>query len=263
MYFKKAITILASASLVTGCSLFCAANAFATTADDVAAVARSYGYSEEDILAGYNEYYSHPEDYPSEVLDKAIDKLHEAGSQIITVGPQVTDVPVTTTSTADTAQTTPDDGITLTASDGTSFTRISAEAFIMMSYDEKMAYIRSFTPAQQQAIIDNLTPEEYRSLMKQSPSEQKLQIVGKLSEAAEQMGLNITVDDISDSSLTIAMRNEKGELLNVSTAGASVEDTGYDRRGLWACIAAFIGVGMSALIFVMRRLRSNGADINE
>ena len=58
-----------------------------------------------------------------------------------------------------------------------------------------MAYFSSFTPAQQQAIIDSLSPEEYRSLMKQTPSQQKLQIVGTLSEAAEEMGLNVTVDE--------------------------------------------------------------------
>jgi hypothetical protein len=261
MYIKKIFAAFASAAAVAGCSIAFSANVYATTADDVAAVARSYGYSEEDIQAGYNEYYSHPEDYPSELLDKVILKLHEAGSQIITAGPQVTDVPTTTTASNDPEQpATVDDVITITASDGTTFTRISTEAFIAMSYDEKMAYVRSFSPEQQQAIIDNLTPEEYRSLMKQSPSEQKLQIVGKLSEAAEQMGLNITVDEISDSSLTIAMRNDDGELLNVSTAGASVEDTGYDRRGILACAAALVGIGISALFLVMRKLKADGAE---
>ena len=211
MYIKKIITAMVSSAVIVCGSMAFTANVYATTADDVAAVARAYGYSEEDILQGYNEYYSHPEDFPSEVLDMAIAKLHEVGDKIITAGPQVTDVPATTAAPNDTEQTAPaEDGITLTASDGTTFTRISVEAFINMSYDEKMAYVRSFTPEQQQAIIDNLTPEEYRSLMKQSPSEQKLQIVGKLPEAAEQMGLNITVDEISDSSLTIAMRNDSG-----------------------------------------------------
>ena len=261
MYFKKIITALASSAVIAGASITFSSSVYATTADDVAAVARAYGYSEEDIQAGYNEYNAHPQDYPSELLDKAIAKLHEAGNQIITVGPQVPSTPTTTTAVNNTEKTaTEDDGITLTASDGTTFTRISAEAFISMSYDEKMAYVRSFNEAQQQAIIDNLTPEEYRSLMKQSPSEQKLQIVGKLSEAAEQMGLNITVDEICDSSLTIAMRNESGELLNVSTAGASVEDTGYDRRGIFAFVAAFIGIGISGLFLVMRKLYSNGAE---
>lgn len=261
MYIKKIFTALASTAVIAGASIAFSANVYATTADDVAAVARSYGYSEEDIQAVYNEYNAHPQDYPSEILDKAIQKLHEAGNQIITVGPQVPSTPTTTTAANSSEKpATVDDGITLTASDGTTFTRISVTAFINMSYDEKMAYVRSFPEAQQQAIIDNLTPEEYRSLMKQSPSEQKLQIVGKLSEAAEQMGLNITVDEISDSSLTIAMRNDSGELLNVSTAGASVEDTGYDRRGILACAAAIIGIGISALFLVMRKLKANGAE---
>ncbi|WP_028520530.1 hypothetical protein [Ruminococcus flavefaciens] len=264
MLKRSIIGLLCTAAAATGMLKF-SMSAYATTADDVAAVARSYGYSEEDIQAGYNEYYSHPEDYPSERLDKAIAKLHEAGGQIITTGPQVPNNTVTTTVKAadpvDTPSDTPQNGgITLTASDGSTFTRISKEEFIKLSYDEKMAYVRSFTPAQQQAIIDNLSPEEYRSLMKQTPSQQKLQIVGTLSEAAEEMGLNVTVDEISDDSLTLAMRNNRGELVNVSTAGASVEDTGYDRRGILAVAGILIGLSVSAVFLLMRRSKIGGSE---
>ena len=104
------------------------------------------------------------------------------------------------------------------------------------------------------------SPEEYKSLIKQSPADQKIQIVGKLSEAAEEMGLNVTVDEITDNSLTVAMRNEKGELLNVSTAGATVEDTGYDRRGLLAASAAFISIGTAAAYLLIRRMKRNGSE---
>ena len=86
---KRSLTGLLCSAAAAAVMLTSQLPAYATTADDVAAVARSYGYSEEDIQAGYNEYYSHPEGYPSERLDKAISKLHEAGSQIITTGPQV------------------------------------------------------------------------------------------------------------------------------------------------------------------------------
>ncbi len=259
---KRSITgLLCTAAAAAGMLTF-SMSAYATTADDVAAVARSYGYSEEDIQAGYNEYYSHPEDYPSERLDKAIAKLHEAGSQIITTGPQVPNNTVTTTVQAvePEPETPQSGGITLTASDGTTFTRISKEEFIKLSYDEKMAYVSSFTPAQQQAIIDNLSPEEYRSLMKQTPSQQKLQIVGTLSEAAEEIGLNVTVDEITDDSLTLAMRNDRGELVNVSTAGASVEDTGYDRRGLIAIAGILLSLGISAAVLLMRRFKISGSE---
>lgn len=262
---KRTIKALLYTFTITAGMFAFSFTANATTADDVAAVARSYGYSEEDIQAGYNEYYSHPEDYPSERLDRAIAKLHEAGRQIVTTGPQSSDpVIVTTTASAPDGNESPatpqSSGITLTASDGTTFTRISREEFIKMSYQQKMAYISSFTPAQQQAIIDDLSPEEYRSLMKQTPAEQKVQIVGTLSEAAEEMGLNITVDEITDDSLTLAMRNDKGELVNVSTAGASVEDTGYDRRGIIAFAGILIGLSISAVIVLMKRMRIKGSE---
>ena len=96
--------------------------------------------------------------------------------------------------------------------------------------------------------------------MKQTPSQQKLQIVGTLSEAAEEMGLNVTVDEISDDSLTLAMRNDRGELVNVSTAGASVEDTGYDRRGILAVAGILIGLSASAVFLLMRRFKIGGSE---
>lgn len=256
---KKRVPFIASAVIAVG-MFSCSFSAYATTVDDVAAVARSYGYSEEDIQAGYNEYYSHPDDYPSERLDLAIEKLNEAGAQIITTGQQIPAPEVTTTVAVnnDENDQPADDPsfITVTASDGSTFKRISREAFIKMSYDEKMTYLRTFTPFQQQAFIDDLSPEEYRSLIKQSPAEQKVQIVDKLSKAAEEMGLNITVDELTDDSLTLAMRNDKGELVNVSTAGANVEDTGYDRRGILAAAGGLIGIALTAAYFLMRRIKA-------
>lgn len=263
MHIRKWLTVGAVSVLTALSSTSFALSASATTVDDVAALARSYGYSEDDIQAGYNAYYANPEAYPSETLDLAMAKLNEAGNQIITTGPQATDVPTTTTVAQNVnTETTPayENDITITAKDGSTFTRINKDEFIKKSYDEKMAYIRTFTPEQQQAIIDNLSPEEYRSLMKQSPAEQKLKIVSKLSEAVEELGLNITVDEISDDSLTIAMRNNEGELVNVSTAGATVEDTGYDRRGILAVAAAIIAAALGAMFLLIRRMGSEGTE---
>ena len=268
MHIKKICAYISfiTASIISSYAFSLSASA--TTVDDVAAVARAYGYSEDDISTGYNAYYANPEKYPSEVLDQAIAYLHASGNQIIATAPKQTNDPVTTTTAAETPteaqQDAPTDteqqtvgGITLTASDGSVFTRISREEFISMSYDDKMAYVHSFTPEQQQAIIDDLSPEEYRVLIKQSPAEQKLKVVEKLSEAAGEMGINITVDEITDDSLTVAMRNDKGELLNISTAGVAVDDTGYDRRGLLAASAAFIGIGITSALLLMRRMKKN------
>ena len=275
-------TVITAATIcaITSFSL----TAAATTVDDVAAVARSYGYSEDLIMQGYNHYYQNPGKYTSADFDLAIAELHKAGGVIVTTGVydpsgyQTTTTtaapPVTTTSKADSSGTsstvtttatvtvpepeTPDsDEITLTMSDGTTFKRMSSEAFIKLSYDDKMAYLRTFTPEQQQIIINNLSPEEYRSLLKQLPTDQKMEVIDNLSNAVDSMGMNITVDEISDDSISVAMRNEEGDLLGVANAGAIVEDTGYDRRGLFAVAGALFIASIAAVFFVLRKCFRN------
>ena len=260
---KKFIAALASAAVCFSLSPLAAS---AASVDDVADVARSYGIPEEDIQVGYNEYYAHPEKYPPETLDAAIAKLHETGGAIISTVPYdpnraAPSEPVTTappeTESGNTSETTAaaaaPEPVTLTADDGSTFTRNTPEEFISMSYDEKMAYLSGFPEEQQQVIINNLTPAEYKSLIKQSPAEKKMEIVRSLSGAADEMGLSLTVDEVTDDSLTLSMRNDEGTLVNVSSAGASVEDTGYDRRGIFAAAAAAFLTALGGLLFLVNR----------
>ncbi len=286
--FRRYLASIAAAA-ATVCSLLSfSMSAGATTIDDVAERARKYGYSEDLIMQAYNKYYEDPDIYTSDDFDYAISKLDEAGYQLITTAPQdpgaytttastqvttvpASEVPVTTTvvyvtdaqgstvtSIVTQAPVNVNDGngtssgeITYTMSDGTTFTRMSREAFIKLSYSDKMAYFRTFTPAQQQVIIDDLSPEEYRSMLQQAPSTTKMDVVDELSKAAEAMGMNITINEISDNSVSVAMRNEDGELVGVASAGNRVEDTGYDRRKIYGLAALLIlsaGIGMFVLI---------------
>ena len=259
------------AAIAVGAVCFSVSNVttFAATVDEVAEAARAYGLSEEDIQVGYNEYYAHPEKYPPEKLDEVIVKLRESGNTIVSTVPYNPDyTPVTSTVSAEpvteahnetdsttivTSEPAVANLITLTDANGTEFTRVSAEDFINMSYEQKMAYLGSFPQDRQQIIINHLSPAEYKSLIKQSPADKKMEIIHSLSGAADEMGLSLTVDEVSDSSLTISMRNDEGTLVNVSSAGASVEDTGYDRRGLFASAAAAVIAAIAGLVFLTRR----------
>ncbi|MBQ8960358.1 MAG: hypothetical protein IJ071_03965 [Ruminococcus sp.] len=269
---------LAGAALACGLAAVIPFAARAATPDEAAAVARSYGYSEEDIQQAYNEYYENPELYPPEKIDEYIAKLHEAHQKQVSVVPQQTSVviPSLTTTAAPAASAedpdtpvTPapvDDGsFTLTASDGSAFTRISREKFIALSYEEKLAYLSTFTEAQQQAIIDDLSPAENRSLLKQLPADKKVEVVDKLSEITDDMGMTITVEEISDDTLKIAMKNDKGELVNISEAGASVEKTGYDRRGILAFCGSLFIAAAAGIAVVMRKCfgREGNGEANE
>lgn len=255
---KKKIITAALTSVLTAVSVSAfALNSSAATVDDVAEVARSYGIPEESIQAGYNEYYAHPENYPPETLDRAIDKLHETGGVIITTGayiPENAAKPASATEAAPSGGSTDNSGeVQLKTDGGQVFSRVSPEEFINMSYEEKMAYISGFPQDQQQAIIDNLSPAEYKSLIKQAPSDKKMEIVHSLSGAADEMGLVVTVDEVTDDSLTVSMRNDEGTLVNRSSAGITVLDTGYDRRGIFAIIGAAILAAIGGIIFVAHK----------
>ena len=271
---KKIIinTVFGAAAAIT--AVFGGLTANATTVEDVMAEARKWGYPESTIQDAYNYYMQDPDSYDSDDFDLAIEKIRDAGKNMITTGPQKTNITTTTTSVQTTAAPSTDkngvtvttsagsepapeqqetDVITLTMPDGSTFTRISKKDFIRLSYKEKMDYISSFTPEQQQIIIDNLSPEEYRSLLKQLPSDQKMEVIEDLSGAVEAIGMNLTVEELTDDSLSIAMRDDDGALIGVSNAGSLVEDTGYDRRSIFAAAGVLFFVAAAAALLVIRK----------
>ena len=115
-----------------------------------------------------------------------------------------------------------------------------------------MAYLSSFPQDRQQVIIDNMSPLEYRSIMKQAPTDKKLEIVDSISDVAAEMGLTVTVDELTADNLTLSARNEDGQLVGISNAKVVVEDTGYDRRWLFALIGCSLAAAVSGIIFVAR-----------
>ncbi|MBQ6181504.1 MAG: hypothetical protein IJK31_07440 [Ruminococcus sp.] len=283
---KKIIinTVFGAAAAIT--AVFGGLTANATTVEDVMAEARKWGYPESTIQDAYNYYMQDPDSYDSDDFDLAIEKIRDAGKNMITTGPQKTNITTTTTSVQTTAAPSTDkngvtvttsagsepapeqqetDVITLTMPDGSTFTRISKKDFIRLSYKEKMDYISSFTPEQQQIIIDNLSPEEYRSLLKQLPSDQKMEVIEDLSGAVEAIGMNLTVEELTDDSLSIAMRDDDGALIGVSNAGSLVEDTGYDRRSIFAAAGVLFFVAAAAALLVIRKSFRNDqtGDTNE
>lgn len=275
---KKKSFIKPAGAIIAVCGVIsCSVSAYAATVDDVARVARENGYSEDLIQQGYNEYYANPDKYTSADFDYAIQQIYEANG-IFTTASQIPPT-TTTTTTAPPAPsdngsqgTTPavnpdnsnetDGGVTLQTADGSTFTRISAKDFIKMSYDEKMNYIRTFTPEQQQIIYDNLTPEERKSMLKQLPVEQKAEYVDSMIKFAETFDINVSVEEISDDNVSLAMRNEEGELIGMANAGTLVEDTGYDRRGIFAVAAGLISFAGVLTAVAYRFLKRNG-DENE
>jgi hypothetical protein len=235
----------------------------AATPEEAAELARQLGYSEDLIQQGWNEYNANPELYPPEVIDQYMEQLRQSGSKIVTNVPYNPDgtVPAAATETNSTvttaagSETTPaqPDTITLTMPDGSTFTRISKAAFIALSYEDKLAYLSTFTPEQQTVFIQNLSPEENRSLLKQLPADKKMEVIEDMKKITDDMGLTLVVDEVSDDNVTISMKNADGELVAVSQAKDVVENTGYDRRGIFAAAGALLAAAATGLFVVARK----------
>jgi hypothetical protein len=125
-----------------------------------------------------------------------------------------------------------------------------------MSYNEKMAYIATFTPEQQQAFINNLSADEYRSLLKQAPTDTKADVVEKLSQAMSSMGVHVNIGELSDDKVSLNMTDKDGNLLGTANAGVIVEDTGYDRSFIIKTAAALFALAAGVLSVVLFKFNS-------
>lgn len=259
------IKYIGAAIAAAACLAVCAPlGVCAATPEEAAELARQYGYSEDLIQQAWNEYYANPELYPPEVIDAYMEQLRQAGHVIVTTVPHNPDAVVsglattappssTTTTASSSAGNNDSDLITLTLPDGSTFTRISREAFIALSYEDKMAYLSTFTPEQQAVFIENLSPEEYRSMLRQLPTDKKAEVVDSLTKITEGLGLTLTVDEITDDNVVIEMKNKDGELVAVGQARDVVENTGYDRRGILAAASALIVGAFAGMFLVVKK----------
>lgn len=146
-----------------------------------------------------------------------------------------------------------DDKITLTLPDGSTFDRISSKDFAAMSLDEKRSYIAGLTPEQKDAFLSNMSPEDYKSLLKQLPLDNKADIIEDMADVTSQLGLTLSVDELTDDNIVLLMKDEDGKLVALSAASDTVAATGYDRRGILALAAALAVVGIGGTTVAVKK----------
>jgi len=258
-----------STAVISACTVCaCAINAVAATIDDVAATARRLGFPESVIQQGYNQYYEDPELYTSDVLDDAISYLYtyekdlkaqlgivDAPSEPETSQPEVNEP--TTSETNKPGQEKPSEPQSTTSGSAAISPEIpnkpSDDEFTNMTLDEKRDYIASLTPQQQQQFFNSLSADALKSIVKQLPTDDKAGVANSFVKAGEAMGIKVTVDKISDDGISMSMRNNNGELIDVASVGVIVENTGYDYRGIFALSASLILAAAGALWMVIRK----------
>lgn len=295
---KKFVYILTS---VVACLSLAAAplSAKAATPEEAAALARSMGLPESLIQAGWNKYYENPELYPPELIDSYMATLRgmnqdminqlltdngyapsaPAAPNVTTAAPQQTSASSAATTTQATA-TTPassgssgntsdnsgntsgsDDKITLTLPDGSTFDRISSKEFAAMTLEEKRAYIAGLTQEQKDVFLANMSPEDYKSLLKQLPLDNKAEIIDDMADVSSKFGLTLSVDELTNENIVLSMKDEDGKLVALSAVSDTVAATGYDRRGIFALASALASIGIIGTAAIVKKSFGNKKEV--
>lgn len=251
--YVKGITALITAVCSMALPSF---SAYSATVDECAEVARSYGVSESAIQSAYNAYYANPDKYTSEDFDVIIDTLHLYGTDsdaAIKAYFGITDNPDTPETPTQPATTAPADNNNSDSAETTTVTEKDT-AFADMDINQKADYINSLPESERSSFIENLSTEERNSIIKQLPIDDKTELLSRFAEAGKQMGLNMTVDEITNDSVSLSIRNDEGVLVDQSSMGVIVEDTGYDYRMIFALVSAGIIASSAGIFLIFRKM---------
>lgn len=223
--------------------------ASATTVSDVIAHAYAVGLPESTIQQCINQYSGG--EYTSEQCDAAIAQLDAWAAQRDEAIEEV----LSEDSTEDAESTTEETETTTEAAATTE--EVTEQEFIKMSLDEKTSYVNSLSDEDREEFIANMSNDVRNSFLKQLDTDAQLEIIASLADVGDTFGVSFSVDTISDDDIAISARDADGNLVDVTTFGNTVEETGipYTKPiciGVGAILLAVVGLGV-VLRFVTRK----------
>ncbi len=135
-----------------------------------------------------------------------------------------------------------------------------AKPFINMTLDEKKEYVASLPENERAGFIAGLSNTERNSVIKQMSTESQANIASGFIQLGEQFGMHISVDQLDGSGINYSVRNSDGTLIDVSSVGTSVDDTGWNTTVPVLGGSAMILGAVGGLILLTRRQRREGQD---
>ena len=209
----------------------------AATKEEVVAAARKAGFPEVGIQQGLN--YAQSREFTPEQYDKIIESIdsydgltYEAIAAFLEASGKEVPQPSADQVIDNPDNSQPSENI---AKDAESADDTQPESDNMVAFSE-------LSDEEQKSYIDTMTKVEKNRIIKGLDSAKKLEIVDKLIETSGELGMNVTVDDISKDSIRYSIRDNNGGLLDVASIGAgTVDDTGIDYTILLlGCLAVLI-----------------------
>lgn len=132
--------------------------------------------------------------------------------------------------------------------------------FVNMTLDEKKDYVASLPEAERAGFIAGLSTSERNSVIKQMSKDSQANIASGFIQLGEQFGMHISVDQLDGSGINYSVRNGDGTLIDVSSVGTTVDDTGWNTTVPVLAGSAMILGAAGGLILLTRRQRKEEQD---
>lgn len=269
--------------LVATAPLSGAITASASTVNDVIAAAQAVGIPSQYIQEGINTYGGG--NYTSEQCDQAIASIYSYQGRVDDLLYDYFDVPKpnspstqpvtqpgnsnnqTPSKTDENSNNNTSSGNSAAGvndnnnnsnnnSNNASNNRPSNNEFINMTFDEKIDYISKLPNEEKTEFIKNMTTDERNSFIKQLPMDDKASILNEFLKVGDAVGINLSVDEMSDNSIVISARDANGKLIDVSNMGNSIQNTGKPYTLPIVISAGLIAVAFGGIALTINATKS-------
>ena len=110
------------------------------------------------------------------------------------------------------------------------------------------------TEAEKDEYIKNMSQAEKNQILKNLDKEKQMEIINSMIDASSALGMNVSVDSFSKEKIEYSIRDDKGGVVDISSIGVIVDDTGIDYTALYLTAAGVVLVSAAGIIIMSRSL---------
>jgi hypothetical protein len=126
--------------------------------------------------------------------------------------------------------------------------------FVNMTLEEKQAFVASLPEDERAEFLASLSTAERNSIIKQMSTDSQANIASSFIDLGEQLGMHISVDQLDENGISYSVRNSDGTLIDMSSIGLAVDNTGWDTTMPVLCGGALILGAAGGLWLVIRKM---------
>jgi hypothetical protein len=100
---------------------------------------------------------------------------------------------------------------------------------------------------------------EKNQILKNLDKEKQMEIINSMIDASSALGMNVSVDSFSKDKIEYSIRDDKGGVVDISSIGVIVDDTGIDYTALYLTAAGVVLASAAGIIIMSRASRGGNS----